>query len=364
MMKGLKHFDEKLLYFWLSVSDASLAKVNQLIKHFGGIHNFYDRFLSGDSEIKHYLGGNYSKMLSSLDYDFLETKLQKIQNDGISILTPTDPHYPQGFLQLNDAPFVLYYKGRLELLDTKCFTIVGTRTPSLYGKKMTKIFAQELSANGLTIVSGLATGIDSFAHRFTLDIGGDTIAILGNGHNEIYPSVNYELYNEITQKGLVISEFLPDFKGTVYSYPRRNRLLAALSMGVLVVEAGEKSGTMYTVEYALEQGRSVFALTGAADNTKIRGNLRLIRNSQCAMVYKPEHILQEFNMNFVPKEQAKTLKLDLIEQKILDLLANGELNYDKILSGIDLPVNELNSLLSLMEIKGLISKNGTLYSLS
>ncbi|HHW89356.1 MAG TPA: hypothetical protein GX745_00425, partial [Clostridiales bacterium] len=93
-------------------------------------------------------------------------------------------------------------------------------------------------------------------------------------------------------------------------------------------------------------------------------NLRLIRNSQCAMVYKPEHILQEFNMNFVPKEQAKTLKLDLIEQKILDLLANGELNYDKILSGIDLPVNELSSLLSLMVIKGLISKNGTLYSLS
>ncbi len=363
-MKGLKDFDEKLLYFWLSASDAPPAKANQLIKHFDGIYNFYDRFLGGDSEIKRYLGAGYQKMLSALDYDSLQEKLRKIQNDGISVLTPANRQYPQGFLQLNDAPFMLYYKGRLELLNTKCFTIVGTRTPSLYGKKMTKIFAQELSANGLTIVSGLATGIDSFAHRFTLDIGGDTIAILGNGHNQIYPAANYELYKEITQKGLAISEFLPDFKGTVYSYPRRNRLLAALSLGVLVVEAGEKSGTMYTVEYALEQGRGVFALAGAADNLKIRGNLRLIRNSQCAMVYKPEHILQEFNINFIPKEQAKTPRLDLIERKILDLLANGELNYDKILSSVNLPVNELNSLLSIMEIKGLISKNGTLYSLA
>ncbi|HEY8443946.1 MAG TPA: DNA-processing protein DprA [Clostridia bacterium] len=354
---------EKLLYLWLSASDASPFKVNTLIKQSGGIVNFYELFKKGDIKIKQSLGSAYEKMLGALDLGRLEKRLQMFQNEGLGIITPVDYQYPRAFLELNDSPFVIYYKGRLELLFSKCFTIVGTRAPSLYGKKMAKLFAQELALSGLTIVSGLATGIDSFAHRYTLDIGGDTIAILGNGHNEIYPAVNYDLYKEITQKGLAISEFLPDFKGTVYSYPRRNRLLAALSLGVLVVEAGEKSGTMYTVEYALEQGKSVFALTGAADNPKILGNLRLIRNSQCAMVYKPEHILEELNISYSPKKKTAA-KPDSSEQKILDLLANGALNYDKILNSVKLAASELNSLLSIMEIKGLITKNGTLYSLA
>ncbi|HEY8419350.1 MAG TPA: DNA-processing protein DprA [Clostridia bacterium] len=355
--------DQRLLYFWLSAADASPFKINPLIKETGGIYNFYEFFRKGDLKVKEVLGSSYSKMLNALNFERLKRQLKRYENDGLGILTPEDKEYPPSFLELNDAPFVIYYKGRLELLSSKCFTIVGTRSPSLYGKKMTKIFAQELSSSGFTIVSGLATGIDSFAHRFTLDIGGDTIAILGNGHNEIYPAVNYELYKEIAQKGLVISEFLPEFKGTVYSYPRRNRLLAALSMGVLVAEAGEKSGTMYTVEYALEQGKSVFALAGAADNPKILGNLRLIRYSQCALVYKPEHILEDLNITYAPQHKPQP-KLDSSEQKILDLLANGALNYDKILYSANLPASELNSLLSIMEIKGLITKNGTVYSLA
>jgi DNA processing protein len=355
--------DQRLLYFWLSASDASPFKVNPLIKESGGIFNFYEFFKKGDLKLKEILGASFEKMLSALDFGRLQRQLKKYEDEGLGIITPLDKEYPLNFLELNDAPFVIYYKGRLELLTSKCFTIVGTRSPSLYGKKMAKIFAQELSASGLTIVSGLATGIDGFAHRFTLDAGGDTIAILGNGHNEIYPAVNYELYKEITQKGLAISEFLPEFKGTVYSYPRRNRLLAALSMGVLVVEAGEKSGTMYTVEYALEQGKSVFALAGAADNPKILGNLRLIRNSQCAIVYKPEHILEDLNITYSPKVKTQP-KADLSEQKILDLLANGALNYDKILYSANMSASALNSLLSIMEIKGLIIKNGAVYSLA
>jgi DNA processing protein len=356
-------FSDKTLYFWLAVSDASPTKVNACISHYGGIRDFYEHF-AFDNKLKDVLGNSYDKLKKNLDKDFLTKELEKIERAEISFLTPLDEKYPKGFLELNDAPFVIFYKGRLELLQSPCFTVVGTRNPSNYGKKMTKLFAQELSRSGLTIVSGMATGIDAYVHRFTLEVQGDTIAILGNGHNEIYPAVNYELYNEISQKGLVISEFLPDFKGTVYSYPRRNRLLSALSMGVLVVEAGEKSGTMYTVEYALEQGRNVFVLTGAADNTRVLGNLRLIRNSQCAMVYEPRHILEELNIPYTQKSQAQALQLDFNEQKILDLLANGELHYDNILYSTDLAVSDLNSLLTIMEIKGLIAKNGTMYFLA
>lgn len=354
---------DRILYFWLTLSDVSPSKINAYIIHYGGIRNFYEHFLF-DEKLKDSLGTAYEKLKKANDEDYLKKELEKIERAEILFLTPLDSQYPKGFLQLNDSPFVIFYKGRLELIDKKCFTIVGTRNPSNYGKKMTRLFAGELSRNGLTIVSGMATGIDAYAHRFTMDEKGDTIAILGNGHNQIYPAVNYELYKEISQKGLVISEFLPDFKGTVYSYPRRNRLLSAMSIGVLVVEAGEKSGTMYTVEYALEQGCNVFVLTGAADNTRILGNLRLIRNSQCAMVYEPRHILEELNIKYTKKEEVVGLQLDFNEQKILDLLANGELHYDNILYSTDLAVSDLNSLLSIMEIKGLITKNGTIYSLA
>lgn len=360
----MKEFiSDRILYFWLALSDASPSKLNSLIMNYNGIRGLYEHFLF-DENLKRNLGPLYVKLKDALKEDYIKRELEKIERAGISFLTPLDELYPKGFKELNDMPFAIFYKGRCELLNSKCFTIVGTRSPSNYGKKMTKIFSTELSKNGLTIVSGMATGIDAYAHRFTLDAEGNTIAILGNGHNQIYPAVNYELYNEIAKKGLVISELLPDFKGTVYSYPRRNRLLSAISCGVLVVEAGEKSGTMYTVEYALEQGRNVFVLTGAADNTKILGNLRLIRNSQCAMVYEPKHILEELNINYTKKEKAATLQLDFNEQKILDLLSNGELHYDNILYSTDLSVNELNSLLTIMEIKGLINKNGSKYFLA
>lgn len=360
----MKEFvNDRILYFWLTVSDVSPSKINALILHYGGIRCFYEQFLF-DKHLQTSLGSAYEKLKKALDEDILKKELEKLERAEISFLTPMDAQYPKGFLELNDAPFVVFYKGNLELINSKCFTIVGTRNPSNYGKKMTKVFSTELSKSGLTIVSGMATGIDSYAHRFTLEANGDTIAILGNGHNQIYPAVNYDLYREVSHKGLVISEFLPDFKGTVYSYPRRNRLLSAISIGVLVVEAGEKSGTMYTVEYALEQGRNVFVLTGAADNTKTLGNLRLIRNSQCAMVYEPRHILEELNIAYTKKEVVQGLQLDFNEQKILDLLANGELHYDNILYSTDLAVSDLNSLLTIMEIKGLIAKNGTIYSLA
>lgn len=361
-----KFFSDKNLYFWLScVEGLGLTRANELVRQFGGIGSFYDAFITQKGLLLKTLGELYYKMETALDEVFLTKELNIIKNENLSFITPSDELYPQKFKNLNDAPLVLYAKGDINLLATRCITIVGTRHPSAYGKKMSKLFASSLCRHGLTVVSGLATGIDTYAHRFTLDEGGKTIAVLGNGHNEIYPAVNNDLYREIAQNGLVISEYKPFFKGTVYSYPRRNRLLSALSEGVLIIEAGEKSGTMYTVEFALEQGVNVYALAGAADNIHARGNLRLIRNAQCAMVFEPEHILEDLKITPLQNEPAvNSIQLDFLEQKILDLLSDSALNYENILYNTKLTAGELNRLLTLMEIKGLICKNGQIYSLA
>lgn len=361
-------YQDRILYFWLE-EGGGLKSVRQsgILRSIGGVRKLYEKFCDQKqvSWLIEALGENtYIRLKECLDRQYLEKQLYEIERAGVNFITPADDDFLD-LLNIAIPPVnVLYYKGDISLLKDKCFTIVGTRSPSIYGKKMTKIFAEEL-AKHFVIVSGLATGIDTYAHKYAMEAGGKTIAILGNGINAIYPSVNYELSREIAKEGLLITEHKPDFRGTIYSYPQRNRLLSAISEGVLVIESGEKSGTMYTVEYALSQGKNVYALAGAADNPKVRGNLRLIRAAQCAMVYEPSHILCDYNITSEKKKSRyEQLELDFNELKILDILDKGALHYENILELSGLGVKELNSLLTVMEIKGLIEKQGILYTLA
>lgn len=354
------------MHYWLSQADGiGYKKQELLIERYGSVREVAAAIKSDRRAVSDIAGEDgYKRLEYTLSQPYLQRAVDAVRSAGVELLCASDSLYPDNaFGRLNQKPLLIFFRGDLGLLASRGIAIVGTRSCSAYGRKMSEFFASALSHNGLTVVSGLATGIDAYAHRAALDSGGKTIAVLGNGHMEVSPAYNRSLAREIEDRGLVISEYLPFFKGSIYSYPARNRLIAALSDGVLVVEAGEKSGTRYTVEYAAELGKNIYCLPGNADSPKSRGNLNLIRAAHSAMVFEPEHILEDMNIGKkTAKNKVSGLMLDFSEVKILDLLSAGALNYENILHNLEMSVSELSRLLTQMELKGLIRKTGSMFS--
>jgi len=215
---------------------------------------------------------------------------------NLKIISFEDPDYPQNLKSIPGSPIVIYIKGRLEEVDRLGIAIVGSRRASFYGLSMAAKFAQELSAQGLTVVSGLARGIDTAAHKGALKAGGRTIAVMGSGFNHIYPGENMELAEEIAKNGAVISEFPVDMAPKKENFPRRNRIISGLCPGTLVVEAARNSGALITADFALEQGREVFALPGKADTASSFGTNELIKQG-AKLVTHIDDILEEFGIN-------------------------------------------------------------------
>jgi len=210
----------------------------------------------------------------------------------VGLMTFSDPAYPGLLKEISDPPLVLYVKGTIEKADQNSIAIVGTRHPSFYGRAQTKRFAKELAAKGLTIISGLARGIDQTAHEAALEISfGRTLAVLGSGLDVIYPKENERLYERIAAQGAVLSEYPLGMPPLPENFPRRNRILSGLSYGVFVVEAHSRSGSLITAHQAVEQGREVFALPGPVDQLTSRGTHRLLKEGAC-LVENPEDIFE------------------------------------------------------------------------
>jgi DNA processing protein len=240
---------------------------------------------------------------------------------------------------------------------------VGTRRPTIYGQKVATKLAQELAVAGFTIVSGLAEGIDAAAHRASLEIGGTTVAVLGCGVDVVYPAINVGLYDEIFAKGLLVSEFLPGTKPTKYSFPKRNRIISGLSKGVLFVEGGRKSGAMITVDYALEQGRDVFAVPGKIDNPQAAGTNWIIQHG-AKLVQEVNDILEEYNMATPAVEARETSlleklnlqQLDEDSRRIVGALIEGEQNIELLSRLLDMDVITLQAKLTQLELKGVVKR--------
>ncbi len=307
---------------------------------------------------------NSSHILSELEVNALEREynstnveaiLKNMEENGVKFLTPADKDYPQAMLPLPEHPQLLYAKGDLSLLKEPCLAIVGTRYPTSYGKLVTEKFAKKLAENGIVIVSGLCFGIDEIAHRATLEVDGKTIAVIAGGFNNIYPATNTNLAKEISQKGLLFSEYPPSFVAKKYTFPKRNRIVAGISKGVLITEATLKSGTMHTKEYALEYGKELFSIPGNILNEKSELPNHIIQTSQAQCVCKPEDILEVFGIQAkVPKQKVLSLSFD--EKTILELLKDEERSFEYLASNSKIPVNILNSCLTTLEIRGLIRK--------
>lgn len=278
---------------------------------------------------------------------------EKLQRDNILCVTYYSESYPETLRNIGEPPVVLFARGNAKLLKSRCFSVVGTRKLSSYGKRVTMNFTSEL-ARYFTIVSGLAYGADSVAHSVTLDNDGKTIAVLGSGLNNIYPASNKGLADRIVTSGsLIVSEFLPDATPFAYHFPRRNRIVSALSEGLLVTEAPEKSGTLGTVELALEQGKDIYVVPGEIYSAGFKGSNDLIKSMQGCMVTSPFDILRHYNFE---ERKKVAFQLSMEEQVIVDALSADKMSFDDLMSATGFSVGTLNFLLANLELRSIIAK--------
>ncbi len=286
--------------------------------------------------------------------------MENIKRSGISWVTVFDEKYPKLLAQIDDPPAVIYYKGNPDW-DTQAIAVVGTRKITGYGRMVTQQFTAGLVGAGLTIVSGLARGVDSQAHLTAVLEGGRTIAVLGGGLNNIFPPENRQLAARIANGfGAVVSEFPPDYPSLPGNFPARNRIISGLSLATLVIEAAEDSGSLITARLALEQGREVFAVPGPITSSLSKGPIDLIKNGARA-VFNPEEILEELGIRKgerVKSEGESEIQVSEDEKKVLESLENENRHIDEIGRELQFPSPKISALLLKMEISGLVQNIG------
>ena len=285
----------------------------------------------------------------------------------VKFLKIEDEKYPQSLKKIKDAPKILYYKGILPKNDEKCLAIVGTRRYSPYGQQVALKMAGELSDANLTIVSGLAPGIDTFSHRAVVEKRKRTIAVLGTGLDEksIYPQTNLDLSRKIVDcGGCLISELPEGTSGSKFSFPRRNRIISGLSLAVLVIEAKEKSGSLITADYAIKQNRKLFAVPGPIYSANSAGPNKLIKNG-AKLITCTADILKELGLNRQMTIEEAIIADNNEEKLILESLKNEPLHIDKIIESTKLNASVVATTLALMEISGKVrSLRANTYSIN
>lgn len=291
-----------------------------------------------------------------------DEELEKLERENIKFLTLKDQEYPALLKEIYDPPHLLYYRGTLAPEDKLSVGIVGTRRLSAYGKQITPNLAYDLASKGLTIVSGLAKGIDALAHKAALEAGGRTIAVLGTGIDQksVYPEINKNLSEQIIQQGALVSEFLPGTAPHPGHFPKRNRIISGLSLGTLVIEAPKKSGALITTRNAMEQNREVFAVPGHILSLNSEGPNQLIKDG-ARLVEKANDILEELNLETIAdqKQSPKQSKPKTPEEAaVLNCLSIEPLHIDKIIRQTKLAADVAVSTLNIMEIEGRIKNIG------
>ncbi len=288
-----------------------------------------------------------------------DAEMEKLERFQVKVLPYDVPAYPQRLKEIYDYPPVLYVRGELLPEDECCLTVVGTRRASVYGRQVTEEIVADLARNGVTIISGLARGIDSIAHRVALEARGRTIAIFACGLDIVYPAENAKLAREIIEHGALVSEYPLGTKPKADNFPRRNRIMSGLSLGVLVIEAGESSGALITISHALEQNREVFAVPGSILSPNSRGTNRLIQEG-AKLVMSCADILQELNLSVVAQqlEMKELVSVNETESRLLKELTTEPIHIDEVCRRSGLPMATVSSTLAIMEIKGMVKQVG------
>jgi len=289
-----------------------------------------------------------------------EEEMERLERYRIQVLTLHHPAYPPRLREIDDPPPILYVRGELQPRDEWAVTVVGTRGATPYGRHVAHDFAWGLAKNGITIVSGLARGIDAVAHQAALEAGGRTLAVLACGLDMVYPPEHRGLAQRILAQGALLSEYPLGTQPKSEHFPRRNRIMSGLSLGTLVVEAGERSGALITARWALDQNREVFAVPGNVYQGRSRGTNRLIQDGLAKLVLSVEDILAELNLTHVAQQMvmAELIPTDPVEEAVLRSLAQGPLHIDEVRRGSGLPMSQVSSALTMLELRGLVRQVG------
>jgi len=290
----------------------------------------------------------------------VEDELGRVMNAGISIIRFNDPNYPPRLRTIADPPPFLYVKGEIRETDEKAIAIVGSRSFSEYGRRVACDLSRNLVSLGFTVVSGMARGIDGTAHEAAIDAGGRTIAVLGSGVDVAYPFEHEGLYRRISDSGAVISEFPLGTRPLAFNFPARNRLISGLSLGVVVVEATERSGSLITAALALEQGREVFAVPGQVGTSRSRGTHRLIRQG-AKLVENVEDIVEEIAPQLLQRagvterpQRALPPNASLDARKIFGLFHERSLQIDEVIEITGLASSRVSEILLDLELQGFL----------
>jgi len=367
--KGELMRDKRYLIWLSSLSGIGSKSCMSLVRYFGSAENVYN---CSFSELRSSgIVGEKTAMTVYRDRNIENTDdyLKTMKESGINVYTIHESEYPENLKHIYDPPPIIYVKGGLVPGDNTAVGIVGARKATDYGLKAAQRIAFRLAEMGITVVSGMALGIDSAAHRGALKAGGRTIAVCACGLKHVYPASNYGLSQEISKSGALISEYPFDTAAFAKQFPARNRIISGMSLGVIVVEAGEKSGSLITADFALEQGREVFAVPGNISSPNSKGTNALIKNG-AKLVSSIEDIIEELSLDIIYRgkrdaecDNAAVMDISIEEGLILKLLQEKEADRDEIADATKLQPGKVMSALTKLEIKGMIQQVGENYLL-
>lgn len=361
---SLPSLDEKEYAPWLAlarVKGLGCASFKRVADHFVDPRRAFSASERELAEVPGLDRAAIEGLLTFSEWDEVRKEIHQISESGVRILSFTDSNYPARLRMIPDPPPFLYCKGEIREGDEKAVAVVGARSASEYGMRVTRDLCQGLSLLGFTVVSGMARGIDGEAHETALGVGGRTVAVLGSGADVIYPPEHEGLYRKICEGGAILSELPMGTPPFSFNFPSRNRLISGLSLGVVVVEATEKSGSLITAGLALEQGREVFAVPGEAGASRSRGTHRLIRQG-AKLVESVEDIVEEIAPQLlaragIAKKNPPLIlpsNMSLEAKKIFELVLGSPLQIDEVIQTSGFSPAKVSEILLELEIKGLL----------
>jgi DNA processing protein len=353
------------LFLLLSVEGIGPGKIRNLLAKFRNTKNIltsdYQALLTVEG-----ISTNLAKRIRKAAHEresierFTEIELKKLEKMGGRLISIWDEEFPQILKKIYDPPLLFYLLGELSERDQYSIAIVGTRQPTNYGKVQAEKISMDLAKQGITIISGMARGIDSIAHNSTIKSGGRTIAVVGTGLDLVYPPENKKLFEKIAENGAVISEFALGTKPDAQNFPKRNRIISGLSLGVVIIETGIAGGAMLTAAFALDQDREVFALPGNVGVKQSDGTNLLIQKSEAKLIRSAEDVILELELKLkpvlgknIPKQQ---IDLSLFEEKIITVLRSEPLQIDRIASLANMTTSDCLVYLLSLEFKELIKQ--------